>query len=202
MDIITKQLQLGCTMIEKYFETIRCEDEEVFNLEFHIKRVSTTIGMNLNLSEYLYPPNAALLKCKLIYSQEGILDIQYSPYKKRKINSFQLVYDDTIEYSKKLCNRDALDALFSQRQNCDEVIIIKNGLVTDTSIANIAVFDGSSWITPKTPLLEGTTKNRLVSQGLIFEKDITVSMLQGATKIALLNAMIDMDVLEDYSLFV
>ena len=188
-------------MIEQYFETIKCEDEELFHLEFHVKRIANTIGMNLNVSEYLYPPSSELLKCKLIYSEEGIHDIQYTPYIKRHIRTFQLVYDDDICYNKKSCNRETLDALFNKRQNSDEIIIVKNGLITDTSIANIAIYDGSSWLTPKKPLLEGTTKNRLVSQGVIFEKDITVSMLQKATKIALLNAMIDMDVLEDYSLF-
>jgi 4-amino-4-deoxychorismate lyase len=34
----------------------------------------------------------------------------------------------------------------------------------------------------------------------LIEKDITVEMLKEATKIALMNAMIDFDIKEDYSL--
>lgn len=184
-----------------FFETIRCEDYEVFHLDFHIKRIANTIGINLNLSEYIYPINSKLLKCKVIYNKEGVVDIQYSEYKKRDIHSFQLLYDDTIEYSKKSCDRRALDALFLQKKAHDEIMIIKNGLLTDTSIANIAVFDGTHWLTPKTPLLKGTTRSRLLKEGVIFEQDITPKMLLSASKIALLNAMVDMDILQDYSLF-
>jgi 4-amino-4-deoxychorismate lyase len=34
-----------------YFETIKCEDFEIFNLEYHNKRVANTIGLNINLQE-------------------------------------------------------------------------------------------------------------------------------------------------------
>jgi len=188
-------------MYEKYFETIKCEDEEVFNLDFHNKRVANTIGLNLNLQEYIYPMSEELLRCKVIYTKEGIEDVQYFKYKKREIKSFKLIFDDEIDYSKKYLDRTSLDNLFNQKEDADEIIIIKNNLLTDTSIANIAIFDGSNWITPKTPLLYGTTRARLLENKMIFEKDITVDMLQGAKKIALMNAMIDFDILEDYSSF-
>ena len=184
-----------------FFETIRCDDYDVFHLEYHNARVARTIAMNLSLNEYIYPPSEALLKCKVIYNEEGVVDIAYSPYIKREINSFQLVYDDKIEYSKKSTNREVIDSLFRQKKEADEIIIIKNNLVTDTSIANIAIFDGTSWLTPKYPLLKGTTRARLLDEDVIFEKDITIEMLQKASKIALLNAMVDMDIKEDYRLF-
>ena len=34
---------------EIFFETIKCEDYEIFNLEYHQKRVAKTIGVNINL---------------------------------------------------------------------------------------------------------------------------------------------------------
>ena len=185
----------------KYFETIKCDDYEVFNLEYHDKRVAKAIGMNLNLREYIYPLTNELLRCKLIYSQEGIEDVQYFKYKKREIKSFKLIYDDNINYSKKYLNRENIDKLFLQKKEADEIIIIKNGFLTDTSIANIAIFDGNNWITSKTSLLEGTTRTRLLEEKEIFEKDITVKMLKDAKKIALMNAMIGFDVIEDYSFF-
>ncbi len=185
---------------EYFFETIRCEDYEFFHLEYHQKRMAKAVGFNFNLPDYLYAPSSSLLKCKIIYNEEGIIDVQFAPYKKRDIKSFKLVVDDRIEYSKKALNRELLDKLFAQKGEADEIIIIKNGLVTDTSIANLAIHDGSNWITPKKPLLEGTTRARLLQNKEIFEKDITVEMLQGAKKIALLNAMIDFDIVEDYCL--
>lgn len=183
----------------EYFETIKCDDYEVFNLSYHEKRISNSIGMNFNLCEYIYPPSNKLLRCKLIYDENSILSVEYFPYKKREIKSFKLVYEDEIEYSKKYLDRKNLDELYLKKDNADEIIIIKNGFVTDTTIANIAIFDGDNWLTPRKPLLFGTTRARLIENGELIEKDIDVNMLKNSKKIALMNAMIDFDVLEDYS---
>lgn len=183
----------------KYFETIKCEDYEIFNLEYHSKRVSNTVGLNLNLQEYIYPPTNELLRCKLIYDESGVLEVDYFPYKKREINSFKLIFDDNIDYSKKYLNRDYLNNLFSKKENCDEVMIIKNGLISDTTIANIAIYLDGIWITPKKPLLKGTTRDRYLKEGKLIEKDISAEDLKKASKIALMNAMIDFDILNDYS---
>ena len=50
----------------KFFETIKCDDFEVFNLEYHNKRVANTIGLNIDLQEYIYPISGELLRCKVI----------------------------------------------------------------------------------------------------------------------------------------
>jgi len=185
--------------VQTYFETIKCFDQEIFNLAYHKKRIMYTIGKNINLEEYIYPINDKLLKCKVLYNQNDILDIKFSPYKQRKIKSFKLIYCDTIIYNKKSSNRKELDTLFNKKENYDEIIIIKNNLITDTSIANIAIFYNNEWITPISPLLQGTTKSRYVDKGILKEKDITVSMLIKCKKIALLNAMIDFHILEDFT---
>ncbi len=182
-----------------YFETIKCEDFEIFNLEYHNKRVANTIGLNINLQEYIYPPNEETIRCKISYNEYEILNVEYFPYKKREINSFKLVFDDNIDYSKKYLNRESLDKLFTQKDYCDEIIIIKNKIVTDTSIANIAIFHNGVWITSKNCLLKGTTRNRLLEDKFLVEKDITLNMLKKASKIALMNAMIDFDIKENYS---
>jgi len=182
-----------------YFETIKCFDFEVFNLNYHKKRISNTIGININLEEYIYPPNDKLLKCKVTYDSSGILDIEYITYIKKNILSFLIVYNDNISYCKKTTNRINIDNL---KKNIleDEIIIIKKGLVTDTSIANIAIFYNNQWITPTNPLLIGTTRNRYIDNNMLVTKDITVAMLKESSKIALLNAMIDFDIIKKYTI--
>ena len=93
-----------------------------------------------------------------------------------------------------------MDNLFSKKDSADEIIIIKNGIVTDTTIANIAIFYENIWLTSKNCLLNGTTKNRLIEEKFLIEKDITPKMLKDAPKIALMNAMIGFDIKEDYTL--
>ncbi|OCL83241.1 aminotransferase class IV [Arcobacter porcinus] len=183
-----------------YFETIKCEDFEVFNLDYHNKRVAKTIGKNLNLQEYINPISDELLRCKVIYNDDEILSVDYFPYKKRDIKNFKLIYENDINYSKKYLNRENLDYLFSKKEFCDEIIIVKNQVVTDTSISNIAIFYDKSWIISKNSLLEGTTKARLLEEKHIVERDISVEMLKKAEKIALLNAMIGFDILNEFEI--
>ncbi|MCG3657402.1 aminotransferase class IV family protein [Aliarcobacter butzleri] len=184
----------------KYFETIKCEDFEVFNLDYHQKRVANTIGLNINLQEYINPISEELLRCKLIYDENGVVDVLYFPYKKREIKSFKIIFDNEIEYSKKYLNRAKLDELYEKRDDCDEVIIIKNGIVTDTTIANIAIFYENSWITSKNCLLGGTTRARLLEEKKLLEKDITLDMLKNASKVALMNAMIGFDEIKSFKI--
>ena len=180
-----------------YFETIKCDDMEVFNIKYHQKRISNTIGKNINLLEYIYPPNNKLLKCKIIYNQDDIIDVIFDIYKKKEIKSLKIVNDDKINYKYKYQDRDELNTLSKQKDTANDIIIVKNGLVTDTTIANIAILIEDQWFTPKQPLLFGTTRQRYIESGKLKEKDITIEDIQKAEKIALLNAMIDFDILED-----
>lgn len=72
------------------------------------------------------------------------------------------------------------DILAAQKGDCDEIIIIKNGLVTGTSFTNIAIYKDGKWITPKHPLLLGTKRAALLEKGIIQEADITVDDLMKA----------------------
>lgn len=100
---------------------------------------------------------------------------------------------------KKYLDRENLDNLFEKKEDCDEIIIVKNEIVTDTSIANIAVFYEGQWLTSKECLLKGTTRTRLLEERKIIEKDISLDMLKNASQIALMNAMIGFDIIEHYS---
>ncbi len=187
---------------EQFFETIRCEDEEILNLEYHQKRISRTIGKNINLCEYIYPPSDKLLKCKVIYDIDEILDIRYSPYTPRIIRTFKILINNNIKYKYKAVNRENIDKLYDKKVNCDEIIIIKEGLVTDTSIANIAIYKDGAWLTPRSPLLLGTTRDRLLKANYIKESDITLDELLNSEKIALMNAMIGFKIIDEFKLLV
>ena len=183
-----------------YLETIKSVDGEIFNLSYHQKRyesVLNSLGIDKteNLSDYINPPPFGVYRCRLVYSIDTI-SVSYHEYKKRDISSLKLIFNNDIDYSVKFENRDALDALYAQRGECDDILIIKDLLVCDTSIANIAFYKDGEWITPKKPLLKGTTRARLIDEGKLKEADIMVHDIKSFSKIALLNAMIDFDVLD------
>ena len=188
-------------MNKEFLETIKAEDGRLFHLAYHQKRFEQTLlafGLTHvpQLHDLLSPPEKGLYRCRVLYSCTNFT-VSYHPYVKRNVHSLKLIYDDTIEYTYKYADREKLNAHFLQKEQADDILIIKNQQVTDTSIANIAFFDGERWFTPKTPLLKGTTRERLLDLHKIYEKDISVASLQQYKKVALLNAMIDFDIISE-----
>ncbi|MBL4730676.1 MAG: aminotransferase class IV [Sulfurimonas sp.] len=187
-------------MKSNFLETIKIFDGKVYNMDYHQKRYesvlsSFSVTLFQDLSRLIQAPKKGLYKCRIVYNCESILDVTYHPYVKPSVTSLQLVYDDAIEYSMKYEKRNAIKKLFELREGCDDILIVKNGLITDTSIANIALYDGVSWLTPTRPLLRGTTRERLLKNKKIVESNICVDELNKFSKIALLNAMIDFDII-------
>jgi 4-amino-4-deoxychorismate lyase len=186
----------------EFLETIKAVDGILYNIEYHQKRYESVLndyGIQKcrKLKDIIKAPKKGIYRCRVVYNLAGDMECSYHSYTKRKIASLKLLYADDIEYSYKYTQRDALDALFSQKEMCDDILIVKNRLLCDTSIANIALFDGERWVTPKKPLLAGTTRERLLESGFLTAKDITVKDLREYFKIALMNAMIDFDIIAD-----
>jgi 4-amino-4-deoxychorismate lyase len=183
----------------KFFETIKILDGHVFHLEYHQERYESVlkslgIGEFKNISEYLQAPEKGLFRCRMVYDADS-LEITCHEYKKREVKTLKLVYDDAIEYAQKSTDREKLNALYDLRENCDDVLIVRNSLITDTSIANIAFYREGVWYTPKKPLLEGTTRARLLKSKKIEEADIKEEDLKDYSGVALLNAMIEFDII-------
>ena len=192
--------------MNSYIETIKAINGDIYHIDYHQKRyefVLNSFGVNdvKNLADFLDPPKDGLYKCRLVYNFNDI-DVSYSKYKKRNISSLKIIFDKDIDYSYKSIDRRELDSLFTLKGKCDDVLIIKNSLVTDTTIANVAFYRDGFWFTPKEPLLKGTTRARLLDNNTIVEADIKVQELKSFSKVALLNAMIDFDILENCELLV
>ena len=186
-------------MNKSFLETIKAVDGKIYHVEYHQQRyesVLASLGVKtfLNLHDNLHPPSQGLYRCRVVYTKDT-LEITYIPYKKRQIKTLKILHDNFIEYDKKYEDRGAINALLGKKERADDILIVKNSKITDTSIANIAFFDGVKWLTPNTPLLEGTTRKRLLKEGKIFLHDIYEEDLQKYKKVALLNAMIDFDIL-------
>lgn len=185
-------------MNKKYLETIKALDGELYHLDYHQERLNRTLGSidTHNLHNLLNPPKNGLYRCRVSYNSAS-LNVEYLPYAKRQIKSLKIIVDDAICYDKKYEDRVELNRLYEQRESCDDILIVKNGLVSDTSIANIAFYDGQFWQTPHSPLLPGTTRARLLVTKKIYEKEIKVEDIYKYKKVALMNAMIDFDIIAE-----
>jgi 4-amino-4-deoxychorismate lyase len=129
-------------------------------------------------------------KCRLIYGQ-SLEKVEFEPYTFRAIRSLRLVDANHLDYTYKYLDRSALDALFQKRSGLDDILMVKNSLLTDTYYANVALFEGEKWLTPASPLLPGTCRARLLAQGMIHEADIRIQEIRLFKKIHLFNAMTD-----------
>ncbi len=180
-------------------ESICCVDGIMKNLEYHNARMnksryelfgcSDTINIGDIITVHHYA-KTGIWKIRVHYDAT-INNIEYELYKRKSIQSLKLLYDDTIDYSFKYADRSHLTRLFEQRGTADDILIIKNGCVTDSSSANVAFFDGKQWFTPTTPLLPGTKRAKLLDEGIIKERYITVDDISSFTHISLINAFLD-----------
>jgi 4-amino-4-deoxychorismate lyase len=183
------------------FETIKCKDGKLFNMEFHQARFEKAcreyfgISAAINLPESIEIPEFAktsLFRCRVTYSKQ-IEKIEFIPHQYREIKSLKLVEDNEIDYRFKTVDRERLNILFEKRGIRDDIIIVKNGRITDSTYANLVFFDGENWWTPDTPLLEGTQRKKLLSEGKIFECRITPSDIEKYKIFGLINAMQDLE---------
>jgi 4-amino-4-deoxychorismate lyase len=179
-------------------ETICVENRQLKNLGYHEARLNKTRNDlwgytdQWDLAELLEIPDSVtneVYKCRLAYAKE-IDNIKWEPYTQRTIKKVRRVYHDTVDYSYKYDRRDELNTLFAQREDADEILIIKEGWVTDAFYCNVAFSDGDSWFTPATYLLPGTQRAFLLDRGIIQEREISETDIFSYNTMKLFNAMV------------
>jgi 4-amino-4-deoxychorismate lyase len=183
-------------------ETIRIENRQICNLAWHNARLNRSRQElldskdTLDLVDHITIPDdlgPGTYRCRVLYGRE-IDEVQFHPHRARMVRSLKMIRCDDIEYEYKFADRERLEALFEQRGDCDEILIIKNGYITDTSISNIVfrLTDGR-WTTPSTPLLKGTMRTYLLDAGRITEAVLRLEDLSELTGAKMINCMMDLD---------
>ncbi|MBT9874199.1 4-amino-4-deoxychorismate lyase [Bacteroides salyersiae] len=185
-----------------FIESIRIENGVIYNLPYHNERLNRTRNVfwkdctPINLIDYIRMPHKkGIVKCRIVYEKE-IKEIVYTPYSMREIDTLRIVHSDGINYTYKSTDREELNRLYVGRGDADDVLIVRNELITDTSIANVAFYDGCEWYTPQTPLLKGTQRAFLLDRQIIKEKEITLKQLFTYSRVTLFNAMIEFGQIE------
>lgn len=182
-------------------ESIKIKDNKAVALKYHLSRMRNA---SLELWETTEPaPNMkeiqesldaldpdTVYKLRLLYSRDNY-EFEIQAYNARKIESLKIVHHDNLDYHLKWADRDALDHLFAQREEHDDILIVKNGMVTDSYYCNVAFKKNDLWYTPAEPLLKGTKRKQLLDAGLILEMPIDIESIQQFEAICLFNAMLD-----------
>lgn len=182
-------------------ETICLKEGVLQHLSFHNARLNSGRRMllcggaeDLDLGDLIRVPAecaAGVWRCRVLYDV-AVRKIEFLPYTPRKIKSLACVCGDSLEYAYKYADRSAIDQLLVGVP-ADDILILQNGLITDTSCANVAFFDGTKWFTPGKPLLAGTTRARYLAAGALVEAEIGRKDLVHFEAAAIMNAMNDFD---------
>lgn len=186
--------------ISPCIETLKAVDGKTQHLVWHQARFDKTRRelygdtSKIVLSEMIQAPSKGEYRVRIEYA-DTLLKVEYFPLHVRTFERFALVETD-INYAYKYANREPLNAL--KPSSVDDVIFTCNGELKDTSIANIALCLDGVWLTPKSPLLKGTTRERLLCGGFLKDAILTTKHLQKASKFAIMNALIGFKTLETF----
>jgi len=187
--------------MSQLLESIYLNHGEFRNLSYHEARMrgasrdifkkELTIELRSLLTEMDYP-SQGVYKTRIVYDTE-IRKIEFVPYQVNPIQSLKIVHSDTISYEHKFLDRAALHKLFSQRGDADDILIVKQGFITDTYYANIIFRKADVWYTPRKCLLKGTMRQYLLDTSLIVEADIDVSDYLNYESFKLINSMLGVE---------
>jgi len=177
------------------FESIRVEGGSVHLLQYHQKRLERSYlymfkkkcawQLNSMIPEL---PKEGSFKLRFLYNKDRFT-FELLPYTSRKIERLKLIEIDSYSYNHKFTDRSGLDNAYKLRGDCDDVLLTKNGFLTDTSYCNIILFDGSQWVTPEKPLFEGVQREFLINQQRVTPKQIHVNDLSDFISFQLINAL-------------
>ncbi len=192
--------------MSRLLESIKVLDNQIHNLDYHkdriIKSLRTAYGNHANspidfdlIKKDIEKPDGGLYKLRLTYD-ESRYNYELIPYQIKPINSLKIIEGRDITYDLKWADRDCINQLYNQKATADDILIVKDGLITDTSYCNVALFRDGIWYTPQTPLLHGTKRAQLLEQKIIQEAKMTVDQISTYTQCRLFNALIDFGQIE------
>lgn len=177
------------------FESIRVEGGNVHLLQYHQKRLERSYlymfkkkcawQLNSMIPEL---PKEGSFKLRFLYNKDRFT-FELLPYTSRKIERLKLIEIDSYSYDHKFTDRSGLDNAYKLRGDCDDVLMTKNGFLTDTFYCNILLFDGTQWVTPEKPLFEGVQREFLIDQQRVTPRQIHVNDLSDFISFQLINAL-------------
>ncbi|MEI9921235.1 MAG: aminotransferase class IV [Bacteroidota bacterium] len=184
--------------MSRLIETIRFAEGRAQNLQYHLGRMDDSsqaiFGDTLHWKPK-YVLRDLVLPADVVYKVRIVYDLNshtltHEPYTIRPVRSLKLVTNNDIVYDHKFENRNAFEQLLKSKEDCDEILIVKNGMITDTSYSNIIFKKDDRWFTPGTFLLNGTMRQYLLDNKKISAAPITIDNIRNFSHFKLINAML------------
>lgn len=187
--------------MSRLIESIKVLNGALLNLSYHEERMQWSLSQLFNRKEPVnlstlieregIPPKGCY-KCRVEYD-DAFAAVSFTPYEVRPVRTVKIVEDDEISYAYKFADRSVINRLFDMRGDCDDVLIVRRGLVTDCSYSNVVFRKGDDWYTPDTPLLEGTMRAKLIRENRISVREIRKENVRSFDSLKIINAMLEFE---------
>lgn len=154
--------------------------------------------------EFRLPPLSAIdipdwchageVKMRIVYGR-NIENVSFVRYERRAVRSLKVVEAGVdMDYHLKYADRACIERLYGMRGHCDDILIVRDGRICDTSYTNVIMTDGKRRFVPSTYLLPGVMRSWLISTGKVMVDDFDVTSLMpdnkwGFTHIMMINSM-------------
>jgi para-aminobenzoate synthetase/4-amino-4-deoxychorismate lyase len=190
----------------RLFETILCTPSDgLFLLDQHLARLRDS-------AEYFgfdYSDDAARealgkvqcrsqpMRVKLLVSLKGTVSVELSPFNVQsaithvRLSAFP-VDSQTIFLYHKTTHRKVYEDAIAEMPECDDVILWnERGEITESTIANVVVEIDGEFFTPPVAcgLLAGVFREKLLKEGTIKERIVTVAEFKQSPRIFLINSL-------------
>lgn len=178
-----------------FLETVFIENGQAQHLDYHQMRINEvfqdfyTNEPILQIDEYLKSmilPAIGKFRARIVYESHWIKS-EIIPYHEKNIQRLKTIELGEYDYTYKWEDRSYFTEVLNQNKEVDELVFTQNGLIKDCTIANLAFLKDSIWYTPKHPMLNGTTRRRLIDENKIQEIDIFVEDIASYSHICLIN---------------
>lgn len=185
-----------------FIESVRISKGRMMLAPFHERRMFDTCMEAYG--EFRLPPLSAIdmpdwchageVKMRIVYGR-NIENVSFVRYERRVVGSLKVVEAGAeMDYHLKYADRSCIERLYGMRGHCDDILIVRNGRICDTSYTNVIMTDGKRRFVPSTCLLPGVMRSWLISTGKVMVDDFDVSSLMpdnkwGFTHIIMINAM-------------
>ena len=135
------------------------------------------------------PPISGLYKLRVEYD-EKTFEMEYIPYSTPQFHSYRLaIIPSDFDYRFKYADRALFDLITRETEPGMLPILVRDGMITDSTFTNLVFRKGDTLFTPITPLLKGVQISKLIDDGSVKPSIIAQADIKLYDEIIPTNAM-------------
>ena len=189
-------------------ETLRHDPDPGFlDLDEHLARLgasATYFGFRFDREAVLASLKVAVADratpsaVRLTLARDGTLETEVWDVPRASDEHIRVALDDEpvdpsdVWLFHKTTRRAPYERRRERRHDVDDVLLVNDrGEVTESTIANVAVRSGNTWVTPPLDagLLPGTRRAAMLAAGELVERTVTIHAVRASEEIALLSSL-------------